>query len=73
MLIFFGGEEGGGGGGGGGDTGKENDKPCKKNKDIKEDKERQRGEVKKGNKKYLHFIFNLLKIFDRYTVLRSSF
>ena len=65
MLIFF--------FWGGGDTGKENDKPCKKNKGIKEDKERQRGEVKKGNKKYLHLIFNLLKIFDRYTVLRSSF
>ena len=64
MLIF---------GGWGGDTGKKNDRPYKKNKDIKEDKERQRGEVKKGNKKYLHFIFNLLKIFDRYTVLRSSF
>ena len=64
MLIF---------GRWGGDTGKENDRPCKKNKDIKEDKERQRGEVKKGNKKYLHLIFNLFKIFDRYTFLRSSF
>ena len=44
----------------------------KKNKDIKEDEERLKGQEKKENRKYLHFMFNL---FDHKipTVLRSSF
>ena len=42
----------------------------KKNKDIKEDEERLKGQEKKECRKYLHFIFNL---FDHYTDLRSSF
>ena len=41
-----------------------------KNKDIKEDEERLKGQEKKESRKYLHFIFNL---FDHYTDLRSSF
>ena len=31
----------------------------KKNKDIREDEERLKGQEKKENRKYLHFIFNL--------------
>ena len=42
----------------------------KQNKDIREDGERLKGQEKKENTKYLHFIFNL---FYHYTVLRSSF
>ena len=42
----------------------------KKNKDIKEDEERLKGQEKKENRNYLHFIFNH---FDHYTVLKSSF
>ena len=42
----------------------------KKNKDIREDEERLKGQEKKENRKYFHFIFN---IFYHYTVLRSSF
>ena len=42
----------------------------KKNKDIREDEERLKGQEKKENRKYLHFIFNL---FDHFTVLRNSF
>ena len=42
----------------------------KKNRDIKEDQERLKGQGEKENRKYLCFI---LYFFDRYTVLRSSF
>ena len=42
----------------------------KKNKDIKEDEERLKGQDKRENRKYLHFIFNL---FYHYTVLRIGF
>ena len=31
----------------------------KKNKDFKEDEERLKGQEKKANRKYLHFIFNI--------------
>ena len=34
----------------------------KKNKNIKEDEERLKGQEKKENRKYLHFIFNLFTI-----------
>ena len=34
----------------------------KKNKDIKEDEERLKGQRKKENRKYLHFIFDFLII-----------
>ena len=42
----------------------------KKNKDIQEDEERLKGQDKRENRKYLHFIFNL---FYHYTVLRIGF
>ena len=42
----------------------------KKNKYIKEGEESLKGQEKKENRKYLHFIFNL---FYHYTLLRSSF
>ena len=42
----------------------------KKNKDIREDEERLKGQEKKENRQYMHFTFNL---FYHYTVLRNSF
>ena len=43
---------------------------ARKNKDIREDEERLKGQEKKENRQYMHFTFNL---FYHYTVLRNSF
>ena len=54
-------------------TGKENDRPGKEDERKrmkKKDEERLKGQEKKENRKYFHFIFNL---FDHYTVLISTF
>ena len=48
-------------------TGKESDRPSKEKSD---DEERLKGQQKKGNRKYLHLIFNL---FGHYAVLSSNF
>ena len=51
-------------------TEKENDRQGKVRQDIREDRERLKGQEERENRKYLHFILNL---FYDYTVLRSSF